>query len=115
MHMSGEHSGLLDGSEAFERQKPMRRYIAITVVEIIFVMAESTFWQVKRMYKHDVRELFQVEPIDVVKRIIFSCVPGKHTPLLASPDLYGPVVAACLLPQVGFAWMSPTNAVYCTN
>lgn len=26
--------------------KPMRRYIAITVVEIVFVLAESFFWQV---------------------------------------------------------------------
>ena len=29
-------------------QKPMRRYIAITVVEIVFGLAESAFWQVRR-------------------------------------------------------------------
>jgi hypothetical protein len=26
----------------------MRRYIAITVVEIVFVLAESSFWQVRQ-------------------------------------------------------------------
>lgn len=52
------------------------------------------------MYKHDVKELFQIEPVEVVRRVVFSFIPGKHTPLLASPDLYGPVVATCILPQV---------------
>jgi hypothetical protein len=52
------------------------------------------------MYKHDVRELFQVEPAEVVRRVARAFIPGQHTPLLASPDLYGPVVAACILPQV---------------
>lgn len=32
--------------EKLDRQKPMRRYIAITIVEVLFVLAESSFWQV---------------------------------------------------------------------
>jgi hypothetical protein len=47
---SGESTGLLSRSDSSGggAQKPMRRYIAITVVEIVFVMAESSFWQVRR-------------------------------------------------------------------
>ena len=56
------------------------------------------------MYKYDVKELFQIEPSEVVRRVAWSFVPGKHTPLLAAPDLYGPVVAACILPQVSEFW-----------
>lgn len=55
------------------------------------------------MYKHDARELYEIEPLEVVKRVVGSFVPGKHKPLLAAPDLYGPTVAACTLPQVSFA------------
>lgn len=105
-----EKSGLLspDGPES-QSHEPMRRYIAITIVEILFVLAESSFWQVKRMYKHDVRELFRVEPVEVFQRVGCSFVPGKHTPLLASPDLYGPTVAACILPQVLLVAMDSTH------
>lgn len=107
----GEQSGLLSGSDSSGSgsRKPMRRYIAITVVEIVFVLGESAFWQIQRMYKHDVKELFQIEPIDVVKRVAFSFIPGKHTPLLATPDLYGPVVATCILPQVMLVAMDSTH------
>lgn len=65
-------------------------------------MCYDVLWclQLKRMYKHDLRELFVVEPGEVLRRVLSSFVPGRHSTLLASPDLYGPAVAACLLPQV---------------
>jgi hypothetical protein len=34
------------GSGGGGGRKPLRRYIAITIVEIVFVLAESFFWQV---------------------------------------------------------------------
>ena len=47
---SGERGRLLSGSGSDSsdslQHKPMRRYVAITVVEILFVLAESSFWQV---------------------------------------------------------------------
>jgi hypothetical protein len=45
-HDDDESSGLLGGPDSTGSGKPMRRYIAITVVEIVFVLAEYAFWQV---------------------------------------------------------------------
>lgn len=50
-----------------------------------------------------------MEPTEVLRRVGCSLLPGLHTPLLASPDLFGPVAAACLLPQVMLAAMDSAH------
>ena len=54
------------------------------------------------MYTHDLRELFDVDLRLVFTRILNSFVPGKHSQILLNPDLYGPLIAVLMMPQVIF-------------
>eukprot|EP00602_Paraphysomonas_sp_CaronLab_P012901 CAMPEP_0185040210 /NCGR_PEP_ID=MMETSP1103-20130426/37993_1 /TAXON_ID=36769 /ORGANISM="Paraphysomonas bandaiensis, Strain Caron Lab Isolate" /LENGTH=341 /DNA_ID=CAMNT_0027579409 /DNA_START=249 /DNA_END=1271 /DNA_ORIENTATION=- len=81
-------------------EKPFGRYVAATVAEVLFVLVESLFWQLHNIYKYDLKELFVVDPLEVIRRMLCSFVPGTASSLLVSPDLYGPCVAAFALPQV---------------
>lgn len=51
-------------------------------------------------YQSDLKELFTVEISTVIKRIMFSVIPGGHASIIDKPDLYGPTMAAFILPQV---------------
>ena len=67
----------------------------VCVYEYVYV-----FVKIYSMYRYDLRVLFIIEPVDVLQRMLYSFVPGKHAPLLVAPDLYGPLVAVMSLPQV---------------
>eukprot|EP01035_Chromulina_nebulosa_P018197 gene18197-23859_t len=45
------------------------------------------------------KELFNVNPSDVISRIINSFLPSLHSPILLKPDIYGPLLAVFMLPQ----------------
>lgn len=83
-----------------EERKPVGRVVAITVAEVLYVLAESSFWQIYNMYRYDLRDLFTVEPVEVLQRVANCFIPGRHSSLLATPDLYGPAIAVVSLPQV---------------
>ena len=59
-----------------------------------------SFFQVHRVYTHDLRVLFDVEPHEVFVRVCNSFLPGWHSSVLQKPDLYGPMVAVLTMPQV---------------
>ena len=59
-----------------------------------------SFFQVHRVYTHDLRVLFDVEPHEVYVRVCNSFLPGWHSSVLQKPDLYGPMVAVLTMPQV---------------
>ena len=59
------------------------------------------------MYRSDLLRLFNVLPVEVLRRIVLSFVPGHHSALLTSPDLYGPLLSVFLMPQVALhPWYS---------
>jgi len=74
--------------------------LAVTFVETAFVLAEFSFWTINRLYTHDMKELFNIEPTDVLSRIFNTFLPGWHSPQLLQPDFYGPLIGVFLLPQV---------------
>lgn len=49
---------------------------------------------------YELKEIFYVRPQDVADRVFASWVPGRHHIFLKNPDLYGPLLAVFLLPQV---------------
>ena len=57
-------------------------------------------YQVYQIYMYDLKELFNVESSQVASRIINSFLPGWHSPILLRPDVYGPLLAVFMLPQV---------------
>jgi hypothetical protein len=69
-------------------------------VETIFVVAEASFWRVHNIYRSDTKQLFTVQPMEVLRRVVNSVCPGRHGSVLAAPDLYGPLLGVLLLPQV---------------
>lgn len=76
------------------------RESAVVIVETVLVMAQFSFWTLHRLYSSDLKTLFSVEPQQVLQRVCSALLPGLHGPLLEQPDLYGPLLAAFLLPQV---------------
>ena len=56
--------------------------------------------QVHTFYTYELKELFNVAPDQVLKRLANSFLPGWHAPLLQHPDMYGPLLAVFMLPQV---------------
>lgn len=76
------------------------RDVAVSLVEIVFVLIEYSYWIVYQIYAYDLKELFNIAPTEVVRRALFSLLPGHHAPLLQKPDFYGPMVAVFALPQV---------------
>lgn len=69
-------------------------------VMMILTSCDSVFVQIYHMYNYDLRHLFTVEPLEVLKRFGLCFVLGGHHSLLMTPDLYGPVVTVVSLPQV---------------
>ena len=49
---------------------------------------------------YELKEIFNVRPQDILDRITASYIPGRHRVFLKNPDLYGPLLAVLLLPQV---------------
>jgi len=77
------------------------RDVAVTVVETVFVVAEASIWRMHAMYRGEwSKALFAVAPDEVLRRILHCVVPGMHGAALSSPDLYGPLLAVLLLPQI---------------
>jgi hypothetical protein len=83
--------------------------LAVSIVEAVFVLAEFSFWKVHRIYTHDLRVLFDVEPSEVFIRICNSFIPGWHSPVLLKPDLYGPFIAVLMMPQILLLSMGVTR------
>jgi hypothetical protein len=83
--------------------------LAVTIVETVFVLAEFSFWKVHRIYTHDLRVLFDVEPSEVFIRICNSFLPGWHSQVLLKPDLYGPIIAVLMMPQILLLSMGVTR------
>ncbi len=52
------------------------------------------------IYTHELLELFRVTPGQVAAKVGNSFLPTRHLNLVTQPDLYGPLVAAFILPQV---------------
>lgn len=75
------------------------RDLAVTVVEMVIVIAEAAFWQGNRLYSTDLHKLFSVLPVDILRRTANALVPGRHSMAVNSPDMYGPVLMVFLLPQ----------------
>jgi hypothetical protein len=49
---------------------------------------------------YDLKDLFNIDPSRVWFRAINTFIPGLHLPIIAHPDLYGPLLLVLLLPQV---------------
>ena len=81
--------------------KPLTtRDVAITIVESWFVIIEFVFWAVYHFYMYELKDIFNIKPKEVMIRICQSIVPGRHRNILRYPDMYGPIMAVLLLPQV---------------
>lgn len=76
------------------------RDLAVDVVETLIVLAQFSYWKIYGLYMYDLKELFNVNPSEVLSRIFNSFFPGWHSLILYKPDLYGPLVAVFMLPQV---------------
>lgn len=79
------------------------RDLAVSIVETVFVLAEFLFWQVYRFYAYDLKDLFRTDLSRVSSRVVNSFIPGWHVPLLHTPDIYGPLIAVFMLPQVSLS------------
>lgn len=75
------------------------RAVAVNVVETIIVLAQFSYWKAHRLYMYDLKDLFNINPSDVIARIFNSFFPGWHAVILHRPDMYGPIVAVFMLPQ----------------
>lgn len=60
---------------------------AVKIVETIFVLIGYAHWQIHRFYSHELRFLFNIEPIDVILRIKNAFIAGKHESILLNPDM----------------------------
>ena len=85
------------------------RDMAVNLVEIVFVLLEFAYWKVNRFSAHDLKELFDITPEDVIDRIKNSMLPGQHGPILHHPDLYGPIMAVIGMPQVFLLCLEATE------
>ena len=83
--------------------------LAVSIVETLFVLAEFSFWKIHRLYTHDLKVLFDIAPAQVWTRILNSFIPGWHSPLLLKPDLYGPLIAVFIMPQILLLSMGVTR------
>ncbi|KAJ1430071.1 hypothetical protein B484DRAFT_54184 [Ochromonadaceae sp. CCMP2298] len=95
---SGSGSGSF-GSKPAQEDPSSARDVAVTIVETVFVLAEFSYWRVHGLYVYDLKDVFDVDPGQVVSRIRNSFLPGWHSPILLHPDLYGPLLAVFMLPQ----------------
>jgi hypothetical protein len=76
------------------------REFSINCVETIFVIIEALWHIVRRVYLKEMKLLFQTSMLEVKQKIIDSFIPGRYEKFFTSPDLYGPILAVLLLPQV---------------
>jgi hypothetical protein len=91
------------GPEGSDNFPATPKDIAIHIVEALFVLMEFSFWQVHSFYQYSLKEAFQVEASEVRSRTLRAFVPwlvGSHESVLSKPDMYGPLLAVFLLPQV---------------
>ena len=89
-----------DNDQLLQKSPTSTRDIAITIVETIFVLFEFTIWRVHSIYMYEMKDLFRLHPSAFFRRTINAFLPGWHSPVLSNPDLYGPILAVFLLPQV---------------
>jgi hypothetical protein len=75
------------------------RALAVNVVETVIVLAQFSYWKAHRLYMYDLKDLFNINPSDVIARIFNSFFPGWHSVILNRPDMYGPILAVFMLPQ----------------
>jgi len=76
------------------------REFSINAIDTFIVLVEFSLWQVRLLFQNELRLYFDIS-IDEVKRRAQNIVfPGRQGPLVSRPDLYGPVVAIFVLPQV---------------
>lgn len=69
--------------------------------DTIFFFLLICLTQLRFFYQDDLKYFFDVaEPLDVIKRALFSMCPGTHGSLILKPDLYGPALCVLALPQV---------------
>jgi hypothetical protein len=60
---------------------------AVRIVETIFVLIGYIHWQLHKLYTHELKILFNIEPIEVLLRIKNAFIPGKHESILLYPDM----------------------------
>lgn len=74
--------------------------IAVTLVEMLLVIFEFSYWRIYGIYQYDMKEAFNVSLNHVSWRALMSFVPGRHSDIIQKPDIYGPLLAALTLPLV---------------
>lgn len=84
-------------------------HLASTCVEVVFVLLEAAFWWLHGVYSIDLKDMFSIEPAEVLRRCLYAFLPFKHASILAAPDIYGPLVATLSLPQVLLFAMDTTH------
>jgi hypothetical protein len=84
----------------FIMQQVLRATIIFIIICKYYCMCMCTTVQIHRIYAHDLKQLFTVEPHEVLQRVKNSFIPGRHSAALVTPDIYGPLVAVFTLPQV---------------
>ena len=89
-----------DNDQLLQKGPTSTKDIAVTIVETIFVLFEFGIWRVHSIYMYEMKDLFRVHPSAFFRRTINAFLPGWHSPVLSNPDLYGPILAVFLLPQI---------------
>lgn len=84
-------------------------HLASTCVEVVFVLLEAAFWWLHGVYSIDLKDMFSIEPSEVLRRCLYAFLPFKHASILSAPDIYGPLVATLSLPQVLLFAMDSTH------
>ncbi len=99
---NNHHSRLLlfDDSNSDKEQIYTIREFAVNCVETVFVIIEALWHILRQIYIKEMKLLFQTSVIEVKQKIIDSFIPGRYEKFFTSPDLYGPILAVFLLPQV---------------
>lgn len=95
-------SGTPATHEAVGRQQQVvsMREFSINAIDTFIVLVEFSLWQVRLLFQNEMRFFFDISLDEVRRRARNIVVPGRQGPLMARPDLYGPVVAIFVLPQV---------------
>ena len=89
-----------DNDQLLQKGPTTSKDIAVTIVETIFVLFEFGIWRIHSIYMYEMKDLFRLHPSAFFRRVINSFLPGWHSPVLSNPDLYGPILAVFLLPQI---------------
>ena len=91
---NASNNGLYKSSLEISSTKDM----AVTIVEMSFVLAAYLFWKTHQFYMGAI-DMFSVDPKEVLNKIKCTFLPGYHVAVLAKPDLWGPLFGVFCLPQ----------------